>query len=112
MTEEKTKYNGGVIAAIVRGSFLSDPRIIAHWPFFLFLVFLAVISIASSHSADKKVAELNEKEKVLKDLRSEFVFVRKEVMNRTRVTVITENAERIGLIKTREGIYKVPENDQ
>jgi hypothetical protein len=112
MTEERKSKLGGFLAAFVRGSFLSDPRIIAQWPFFLFLVFLAVISIASSHSADKKVAELSDKQKVLKDLRSEFVFVRKEVMNRTRVTVITENAEQIGLIKTRQGIYKVSDNDQ
>ena len=112
MTNERKYQIGAVLADIVRGRFLSDPRFIANWPFILFLVFLAVVSIASSHAADKKVTELNNKRKVLKDLRSEFVFVRKEVMNRTRVTVITENAERIGLVKTREGIYKISEDDQ
>lgn len=112
MTEERKNRIGALVSDVVRGSFLSDPRFIANWPFVLFLVFLAIVSISSSHAADKKVAELSEKRKVLKDLRSEFVFVRKEVMNRTRVTVVTENAEQIGLIKTREGIYKVAENDQ
>lgn len=106
--EVKNKWNL-IIGDVVRGTFLSNPRVIANWPMVAFLVFLAVVSISSSHSADKKVAELYEKQKILKDLRSEFVYVRKELMNRTRVTVITDNAENIGLIKTREGVYKVPQ---
>ena len=45
----------------------------------------------------------------LKNLKAEFVLTRREAMNRTRITAVQQEAKRLGLEKSRSGIYNVEE---
>ncbi len=50
-----------------------------NWRMIIFLSILAIIMIASSHIADKKVHEISSLNEEVKELRSEFVDTRLEV---------------------------------
>ncbi len=64
------------ILNVLKGKFLVSEDSVKNWRFILFASFLAVIMIASSHSADKKVHEIARLNEAVKELRSEFVDVR------------------------------------
>lgn len=65
---------------IARGDFLIRNRALDNWRFILFCTILAIVMIASSHSADKKVLQIAEISLEVKELRSEFVDTRKQLM--------------------------------
>lgn len=65
---------------IMRGDFLVRNGALDNWRFILFCTLLAIMMIASSHSADKKVLEIAEINLQVKELRSQFVDSRKQLM--------------------------------
>lgn len=69
-----------------------------NWKFILFASSLAVIMIASSHSADKKVFEIDRMNKEVLELRSEFVDVRGIVQKMKLESNVTEKVKEKGLM--------------
>lgn len=70
------------LANILKGKFLISEGAFNYWVFILFCAVLAMIMIASSHSAEQKVYKVAELNQELKELRSEFVDTRKTVMQK------------------------------
>lgn len=68
------------IYSVLRGTFLISDDSFKNWRFILFLSFLGVIMIASSHSADSKVHEIARLNEEVKELRSVFVEGRSKLM--------------------------------
>ena len=64
---KKSLYN------ILKGTFLVSDDAFKNWRFILFVSGLAIIMIASSHSADKKVYEIARLKNEVKEMRSAFV---------------------------------------
>ncbi len=82
---------------ILKGKFLVSEEAVRNWRFILFGSFLAIIMIASSHSADKKVhdiAKLNDK---VKELRSEFVDTRTSLQKLQLESYVTIKMKERGL---------------
>ncbi|MCB4798796.1 FtsL-like putative cell division protein [Neotamlana laminarinivorans] len=71
---KKSIYN------ILKGTFLVSDDAFKNWRFILFVSFLAIVMIASSHSADKKVYEIARLKNEVKEMRSEFVDGRSRLM--------------------------------
>ena len=71
---KKSFYN------VVKGKFLVSDDAFRNWRFIIFLSFLALIMIASSHSADKKVHKIAELSNDVKELKSEYVDIRMKLM--------------------------------
>jgi hypothetical protein len=69
---------------ILKGKFLISEDAFKNWRFIIFLSLLAIVMIGSSHSADKKVHQIARYNNQIKELRSEFVDVRSQLM-RTRM---------------------------
>ena len=65
---------------IVKGKFLVHDDALKNWRFIIFLSFLALIMIASSHGADKKVHRIAELNNEVKELKSEYVDIRMQLM--------------------------------
>ncbi len=65
---------------ILRGRFLVSENAFKNWRMIFFLSGLALIMIASSHSADRKVYRIAELNDEVKELRSEFVDLRSRLM--------------------------------
>ena len=68
------------IYSILKGSFLVNDDSFKNWKMIIFISVLAVIMIASSHKADKKVHEIARLNNEVKELRSAFVDGRKKLM--------------------------------
>ena len=65
---------------ILKGTFLVSDDSFRNWRFILFISGLAIIMIASSHSADKKVYEIARLKNEVKEMRSAFVDGRSKLM--------------------------------
>ena len=68
------------LISILRGTFLVSDDSFKNWRMILFLSFLAIVMIASSHSADKKVHKIAGLANEVKELRSAFVEGRSKLM--------------------------------
>lgn len=66
--------------SILRGTFLVNDDAFKNWRAIIFISVLAIVMIASSHSADKKVYEIARMNNEVKELRSAFVDGRSELM--------------------------------
>ncbi|RIA08709.1 hypothetical protein OE09_0530 [Flavobacteriaceae bacterium MAR_2010_72] len=65
---------------ILKGKFLISDDSFKNWRVILFISALAVVMIASSHSADKKVHQIAKLNNEVKELRSAFVEGRSALM--------------------------------
>ncbi len=65
---------------IIKGKFLVSDDAFKNWRFIIFLSALALMMIASSHQADKKVHQIARLSNQVKELKSEYVDVRMLLM--------------------------------
>lgn len=65
---------------IIKGKFLVNDDALKNWRFIFFLSLLALVMIASSHSADKKVYQIARLNNEVKELKSEYLDIRKRLM--------------------------------
>ena len=95
------------LADILKGKFLISDGAFNHWAFIVFCALLAVIMIASSHSSERKVFQVAELNQQLRELRSEFVDIRKTVMQKKMESNVAKKMEKrfIGLSDKRP--YKI-----
>lgn len=82
---------------LLKGKFLISDESGKNWRFILFLSALAIMMIASSHSADKKVHDIAELNERVKELRSEFVDTRSSLQQLKLESKIKAQVERLGL---------------
>ena len=68
------------IYGILKGTFLVSDDSFKNWRIILFISFLAIIMIASSHSADQKVHDIARLNNEVKEWRSAFVDGRSKLM--------------------------------
>lgn len=65
---------------ILKGKFLVDQDAFQNWKLIFFCTALAIIMIASSHSAERKVHQIARMHDEVRELRSEFVDRRSRLM--------------------------------
>ena len=66
-------------------------------PFILFLAVLALVYIANSHLAEKKVRRINKLGKEIKELKWEYLNVKSELMFRSKMSEVSKAVEPLGL---------------
>lgn len=85
------------LSKIFGGSFLSDERTIQHMPFILFLAFIAVLYIANGYYADDKIREVNKINNQIKELRTEYISSKSDLMFVSKQSQIAKAVESLGL---------------
>ena len=85
------------IYSILRGKFLISDDSFKNWRIIIFVSVLAVVMIASSHSADKKVHDIARLTNEVKELRSAFVDGRSKVMRLKMESTITNKVADKGI---------------
>jgi hypothetical protein len=68
------------IYSILRGTFLVSDDSFKNWRIIIFISVLAIVMIASSHSADKKVYEIAKLKNEVNEMRSAFIDGRSKLM--------------------------------
>lgn len=76
--------------SILKAKFLVNEDATKNWGFIVFLIFLAIIMIANTHSYEKKVYQIAELTNEVKELRSEFVDRRSELMKIKMESTVAE----------------------
>jgi len=82
---------------IIKGKFLVSDDALKNWRFIIFLSVLALIMIGSSHTADKKVHRIAELSNNVKEMKSEYLDIRKKLMQTKMESKITAAMAQRGL---------------
>ncbi|MCM8567871.1 FtsL-like putative cell division protein [Gramella jeungdoensis] len=82
---------------ILKANFLISEDAYKNWRFIVFCTVLAIIMIASSHSAEKKVHQIARLNNEVRELRSEFVERRSDLMKIKMESTITEKMVEKGI---------------
>lgn len=83
---------------ILKVKFLVSEDAVKNWKIILFVSFLMVIMIASSHSTDNKVYEIDRLSDEVKELKSEFVDARSVVQQLRLESNIVQKVKGRGLL--------------
>lgn len=62
--------------------------VMSFMPFLFFLFFLAIVYIGNSYYAEKTIRDIDRTEKEIRELRSEFITARSELMYRSKLTEV------------------------
>ena len=85
------------IGSIVKGDFFSSNFLFDNYKMIALLVSIAMISIISSHSTDTKIYEIRKLELEVRELKSEFVSIRTNLMNARMGSNLQEKVKALGL---------------
>ena len=88
------------IYSILKGTFLVSDDSFKNWRFILFVSGLAIVMIASSHSADKKVYEIATLNNEVKELRSNFLDGRSRLMRLKMESAVVLKMKEKGLTQS------------
>jgi hypothetical protein len=85
------------LSKVFGGSFLSDDRATQHVPFILFLGFIAILYIANGYYADDKIREVNKISNQIKELRTEYISSKSDLMFVSKQSEVAKAVQVIGL---------------
>lgn len=94
-------FKKGVLAkslsAVFSGTFLTSEKTLKHTPFLLFMALIAILYIANGYYADDKIRDVNKTANQLKELRSEFISTKSDLMFVSKQSEVAKAAEPMGL---------------
>ena len=85
------------IYEVLKGGFLINESAFKNWRMIIFIVALLLIMISNAHSADKKVIQISELNKLKRELRAEYVDTQTTLMQMKMESNIRQKAKRMGL---------------
>lgn len=85
------------LASVFSGTFLTSDKTLQHLPFIFFLATVAILYIANGYYADDKIREANRLTNQLKELRSEYISTRSELMFASKQSEVAKAAAHLGL---------------
>ena len=85
------------LSSVFSGTFLTNESTLKHFPFILFLALIAIFYIANGYYADDKIREVNKVSNQLKELRSEYISTKSELMFASKQSEVAKAAEELGL---------------
>lgn len=85
------------LSKIFGGSFLSDDRAVQHVPFIMFLGLIAILYIANGYYADDKIREVNKISNQIKELRTEYISSKSDLMFVSKQSEVAKAVEPLGL---------------
>ena len=83
--------------SLVTGSFLSKEKVIESLPFLFCLTFLGICYIANGYQAEKVIRQLYKTSNVLKELRSEYITTKSDLMIISRQSQVASATAEMGL---------------
>jgi hypothetical protein len=98
---------GKLLTNIFNGTFLTSEKSVKQWPFVVFLALIGMFYIANSYVAEKKVRKIDQITRELKDLNSQYITSKAEIMFYTKQSEIAKLSEKHGIIETKEAPHKI-----
>lgn len=88
-------------------NYLKAQAVSKQLPFVLFCSVLALLYIANAHTVEKRIRKINKLENELKDLRSEYISLKSELMYLSKQSEVAKRVEPAGLKELRSAPKKV-----
>jgi hypothetical protein len=85
------------LSAINVFDYLDKKSLINVIPFIAFLTGIAMLYIANSYCAEKTIRDINTTQKELKELRSEFITGKSELMCKSKLSEVAKEIEPLGI---------------
>ena len=98
------------VYSILKARFLVNEDATKNWRFILFLILLAIIMIANTHSYEQKVLRIAELNEEVKELRSRFVDRRSQLMKLRMESTISKKMETRGIYPSQVPPQKITVN--
>lgn len=98
------------IADIIKGDFLLNERFRRNAPFVAYIAFLALLSIYSGHKVDSKVLQISKMRNQVKELNSEYIDTRSQLMIASTHTRVVQKAKDLGLEESKTPPKKIKLN--
>jgi hypothetical protein len=95
------------ILNVISGSFLSKDITLKFLPFIFYLTFLAICYIANGYYAENKIRQLNKLTSELKELRSEFIITKSDLMFISKQSEVAKSALILGIKESKEPPIKI-----
>jgi hypothetical protein len=76
------------VVELVNGRALSGKELVSQLPFLMFLVFLTLVYIANGYLAENSIRKLNKTGNELKELRSEYITTKSDLMYKSKQSEI------------------------
>ncbi|TWP29012.1 hypothetical protein ETU08_04745 [Apibacter muscae] len=80
MARKRKNIKKRSISDILKGRFLVDGDAISVWRFILFIIFLSLISITSSHLVDQKVVTISKLKEEAEEYKARYALVHSKLM--------------------------------
>ncbi|HNT79891.1 MAG TPA: FtsL-like putative cell division protein [Bacteroidia bacterium] len=106
-----------LVARVNPFGYLTAQNIVRMLPLFFFLVFLSIIYIANTYSSERTIREINQLKDELKEMRSEYLTTKSELMLMSRQSSVFQNVEHMGIKESTippkkiETLKQNPEHD-
>lgn len=84
-------------ASLFSGSFLAEQSTLRQLPFILFLTFLALCYVANGYYAERTVRRINQVTNELKELKSEYITSKSELMFISKQSEVAKLASGMGI---------------
>lgn len=88
---------GRTIKGVMSGEILGSEALIQHLPFVGFLVLLSLIYIGIGYSAEDSVRQINRDKSELKEMRSEYITIKSDLMYTTKQSELIKVLHEKGL---------------
>jgi hypothetical protein len=88
---------GKALADVLNGNFLVGENMISLLPYILFMAFLALLYIANGYYAENKIREINNLGNELKELRSEYITTKSELMFKSKQSEVARSLQPFGI---------------
>ena len=95
--EKKLSKISSSLISVVSGNFLTKDKTVKLLPFFLFLSFMAMGYIANGYYAEEKIRKLNSITNELKELRSEYITIKSDLMFVSKQSEVARASESMGI---------------
>ncbi len=94
--EKKEKSSSG-FKSLLSGKFLSRERVTESLPFLFFVSFLGICYISNGYQAEKVIRQLYKTNNDLKELRSEYITTKSELMYISKQSQVAKASYEFGL---------------
>ncbi|MBL4586043.1 MAG: S-adenosyl-methyltransferase [Flavobacteriales bacterium] len=88
------------VLGILGGSFLTRDSVLNNIPFILFLFAIGILYIGNSHFAESSVITANRLNRELKELRSDFISTRSELMFVSKQSEVAKAVASMGIYES------------
>ncbi|MBL4655526.1 MAG: hypothetical protein JKY33_06870 [Bacteroidia bacterium] len=95
--KKDTKSLARSFVSVLNGNFLTRENAVQRLPFLFFLTLLMICYIANTHYAEKTVRETDKLNRQLKELSSEYITTKSDLMFKSKQSEVAKAVEQMGI---------------